>query len=195
MQKYVKCGSIISKKDGREVLVVSRKILCEACGSVLNEDILKQKNSLNTCLVCGASLGMDESESAPEQELVDWYYYEWKTNDSYFIIEKLEADKQNLSTEDEDIILKYTFKAPPRDENGSSKAAKKVLRREYKPDAFMESETGKVVTKPDALWIAEGKCPRCHSSNIQLVQRKFSILTGFRTSKIDRVCVVCKHRF
>lgn len=170
---------------------MGRKILCEACGSVLNEDILKQKNSLNTCLVCGASLGMDESESAPEEELVDWYYYEWKTNDSYFIIEKLEADKQNLSTEDEDIILKYTFKAPPRDESGSSKAAKEVLRREYKPDAFMESETSKISTKPDPVV----RCPRCRSTSVQLVPRKFSILTGYRTNKVDRVCVNCKHRF
>lgn len=192
LQKYEICGNIISKINGREVLVVSRKILCEACGSVLNEDILKQKNSLNTCLVCGASLGMDESESAPEEELVDWYYYEFKDGSGTGSLRDKSIDLEKFGDTYE---LKYTFKAPPRDENGSSKAAKEVLRREYKPDAFMESETSKVVTKPDALWIAEGKCPRCHSSNIQLVQRKFSILTGFRSSKIDRVCVVCKYKF
>ncbi len=174
---------------------MGRKILCEACGSILNEEILKQKNSLNTCLVCGASLGMEEAETAPEEELVTWYYYRWKTSDSCFIIEKQEAEKQNLpDNEDEDIILEYKFQAPHRDENGDCDAAKEILRREYKPDAFTESSKC-TITKPDALWIAEGKCPRCHSSNIQLVPRKFSIWTGFRTNKVDRVCVNCKHRF
>ena len=170
---------------------MSRKILCEACGSVLNEDILKQKNSLNTCLVCGASLGMDESESAPEPKLVDWYYYEWKTSDSYFIIEQLEANKQNLSTEDEDIVLKYTFKAPPKDEKNGSEAAKEILRQEYKPDAFMESETSKVNTKPDPVV----RCPRCGSTSIQLIPKRWSPLTGFRTNSVIRCCVNCKHRW
>ena len=39
------------------------------------------------------------------------------------------------------------------------------------------------------------RCPRCRSTEIQLVPRKFSLLTGFATNKFDRVCVRCKHRF
>lgn len=39
------------------------------------------------------------------------------------------------------------------------------------------------------------KCPSCGSEQIQLVQRKWSIFTGFLTNKVDRVCVNCKHRF
>lgn len=169
----------------------NRRIVCPSCNTIFSESLLKQKGSEDRCLVCRASLGMDELESAPEPKLVDWYYYEWKTSDSYFIIEQLEANKQNLSTEDEDIVLKYTFKAPPRDKNGSSEAAKKILRQEYKPDAFMESETSKVNTKPDPVV----RCPRCGSTSVQLVPRKFSILTGYRTNKVDRVCVNCKHRW
>lgn len=38
-------------------------------------------------------------------------------------------------------------------------------------------------------------CPKCKSSNIQIVPRKWSILSGFLTNKIDRVCVNCKHKF
>lgn len=170
---------------------MGRKILCESCGSVLNEDILKQRDSLNTCLVCGASLGMEEAEIASEDELVTWYYIEFKNSNTYFIIEESKAKKDKMTS---DMELKYTFKAPPEDKNGDCDKAKEVLRREYKPDAFSESEKC-TITKPDALWIAEGKCPRCHSSNIQLVQRKFSIWTGFRTNKVDRVCVNCKYRF
>lgn len=39
------------------------------------------------------------------------------------------------------------------------------------------------------------KCPRCGSTNIQMVPRKFSLLTGFMTNKVDRVCMNCKHKF
>lgn len=171
---------------------MGRKILCEACGSVLNEDILKQKHSENTCLVCGASLGVEESESVPKEELVTWYYYEFKDGSNTGSLRDKPIDLEKFGNIYE---LKYTFQAPPRDKNGKSDAAKEILRREYRPDAFKESEINTVVTKPDALWIAEGKCPRCHSSNIQLVPRKWSVWTGFRTNKVDRVCVNCKHRF
>lgn len=170
---------------------MGRKILCEACGSVLNEDILKAKNSMNTCLVCGASLdGSDGSQTVPEEELITWYYIEFENSDSYFIVEESKFKKEKMSS---DMEIKYIFQAPSRDKNGKSDAAKEVLRREYKPDAFMPNPSK--VTKPDALWIAEGKCPRCHSDNIQLIQRKWSIWTGFRTSKVDRVCVNCKYKF
>lgn len=159
---------------------MSRKILCEACGSVLNEDILKQKNSLNTCLVCGASLGMDEPESAPEEELVDWYYYKFKNGSGYL--------STIYAEDDEDVKLAYKFKAPPEDEDGDCEAAKEVLRKEYDQTLFA---TPPVNTKPDSVV----RCPRCGSTSIQLVPRKFSILTGYRTNKVDRVCVNCKHRF
>ena len=39
------------------------------------------------------------------------------------------------------------------------------------------------------------KCPKCGSTQIQLINRKFTILTGFATNKVDRVCVNCKHRW
>ena len=38
-------------------------------------------------------------------------------------------------------------------------------------------------------------CPKCKSTNIQMIQRKWSLLTGFMTNKVDRVCVNCKHKF
>lgn len=39
------------------------------------------------------------------------------------------------------------------------------------------------------------KCPKCHSTQIQIVPRKWSPLTGIFTNKVDRVCVKCKHKF
>ena len=39
------------------------------------------------------------------------------------------------------------------------------------------------------------KCPKCGSTQIQMIPRKWSLLTGFLTNKVDRVCVNCKHKF
>ena len=39
------------------------------------------------------------------------------------------------------------------------------------------------------------KCPNCGSTQIQMVPRKWSLLTGFFTNKVDRVCIKCKHKF
>lgn len=39
------------------------------------------------------------------------------------------------------------------------------------------------------------KCPKCGSTQIQMVPRKWSPLTGILTNKVDRVCVKCKHKF
>lgn len=41
----------------------------------------------------------------------------------------------------------------------------------------------------------EVHCPKCGSTQIQMVQRKWSLLTGLMTNKVDRVCVNCKHKF
>ncbi|MDU5219192.1 MAG: hypothetical protein E6124_00945 [Blautia producta] len=177
---------------------MSRKILCEACGSILNEDILKQKNSENTCLVCGASLsggdthvGSDKLQTEPEEELITWYFYGFKNSDSYSLRDKpIDLEKFGNT-----YYLKYTFQAPPEDKDGNCDKAKEVLRQKY-PDAFAEpSPDDDYKYKLPQELIAEGRCPRCGSHNIQIVPRRWSLLTGFLTNKVDRVCVNCKHRF
>lgn len=44
---------------------------------------------------------------------------------------------------------------------------------------------------------SEGRvvCPNCGSTQIQLVNKKWSLMTGFFTNKVDRVCVACKKKF
>lgn len=165
---------------------MGRKILCEKCGSILNEDILKEKNSINTCLVCGASLGGDDSQETPEEELIDWYYYQIGRS-SYCLNEKYVKD-------DEQMKLVYTFQAPPRDENGSSERAKEVLRKKY-PDAFAPANPNDIRYKSPGQLIKEGHCPRCGSTQIQLVPRKWTPLMGFKTNAVDRICVNCKNKF
>ena len=39
------------------------------------------------------------------------------------------------------------------------------------------------------------KCPKCNSTNIQIVPRKWSLLTGIFTNKTDRVCVNCNYKW
>lgn len=39
------------------------------------------------------------------------------------------------------------------------------------------------------------KCPHCGHDKFQMVARKWSLLTGFLTNKVDRVCEKCKRRF
>ncbi len=39
------------------------------------------------------------------------------------------------------------------------------------------------------------KCPRCGSTQIQAVPRKWSLMTGLLTNKVDRVCLNCKNKF
>lgn len=38
-------------------------------------------------------------------------------------------------------------------------------------------------------------CPNCGRTQIQLVNKRWSWLTGFFTNKVDRVCVNCKKKF
>lgn len=39
------------------------------------------------------------------------------------------------------------------------------------------------------------RCPRCGSTQIQVVPRKYTIWAGFATNKVDRVCLNCKNKF
>ena len=41
----------------------------------------------------------------------------------------------------------------------------------------------------------EVRCPKCGSTQIQVVPRKWSLLAGFATKKVDRVCMSCKYRW
>lgn len=156
---------------------MSRKILCPNCASLLNEDVLKQKKSENTCLVCGTSLDGDDTEKpvkSESEELVTWYYYSMSRG---YYLSDVPLNNKNL------YHLKYKFHAP----NDTDKA-KEVLRQEYDPSAFINLS---VNNKSESIV----KCPHCGSSNIQIIQKKWSIWTGFRTNAVERVCVNCKHRF
>ena len=141
---------------------MGRTILCPHCKSALNENILKQRNSENVCLVCGGFLS-DSAES--EKKTTKWYYY-----------------KEGGGTLDDMLFDEftplYTFDAV--DVEDAKRQLKEVL-----PNSPLVNNNS-----PDIV-----RCPRCRSTQIQMVPRKFSLLTGFATNRIDRVCVRCQKRF
>ena len=145
---------------------MGRTILCPHCKSALNEDILKQRNSENVCLVCGGSLIVDSDSSVEtSKEKTKWYYY---TEGGGTLMKTLSSQYTPL----------YTFDAVDVDD------AKRQL-KEVLPNSPLVNNNS-----PDIV-----RCPRCRSTQIQMVPRKFSLLTGFATNRIDRVCVKCQKRF
>lgn len=62
---------------------MGRKIVCPKCNTIFDEDILKQKNSENTCLVCGASLLDDEDNFSHDEPLSFGEGIELGENDSF----------------------------------------------------------------------------------------------------------------
>ena len=159
--------------------MAARSILCPHCKSVLNEDILKQRNSENVCLVCGERLDGENVDADEHADWITWYYYGFKNSSSSCLEDKpIDLEKYR-----DTFYLIKEFKAPPRDVNGKSDAAKQELRK-YVPDAFLEKQS-----------VPKVQCPYCHSTEIQLVPKKFSILTGFLTNGYNRVCVRCQRKF
>jgi len=162
---------------------MGRQVICPHCKSVVDEDILKQRNSENTCLICGKSLLGDSDsskgmESEEQSDWITWYYYKDPKYGDYSLWDKLPLRPEELE-------LIQEFKAPPRDSSGSSERAKEILRT-YVPDAFVYSkDSGYTV-----------KCPRCGSKEFTLLNRGYSIFTGFLGSgRVKRVCNRCKKEF
>lgn len=74
------------------------------------------------------------------------------------------------------------FKAPAESVCGLDEV-KRILRT-YVPNAFKDSEAPKIC------------CPRCGSNEFTLLNRGYSIFTGFLGSgKVKRVCNRCKKEF
>ena len=151
---------------------MGRTILCPHCQSTINEEILKQRNSENTCLVCGKSLDNGDSTSVDD--------HGFKNDNSSQVLHDKPID---LEKRGDVYYLIKEFKAPPRDANGKSDAAKRELRK-YVPDALTEKQS-----------VPKVQCPYCHSTEIQMIPKKFSLLTGFLTNGYNRVCVRCQRKF
>ncbi len=145
---------------------MGRTILCKKCQSTFNESVLANRENPNICPVCGESLLEDDDKVAEtSKETTKWYFYKGL---SETLTDTLYDDEEPL----------YTFDAV--DVEDAKRQLKEVL-----PNSPLVNDNS-----PDII-----RCPRCKSTQIQMMPRKFSLLTGFATNRIDRVCVRCQKRF
>lgn len=145
---------------------MGRTILCPHCKSTFNETVLVNRENPNVCPICGESLlGEQDSSAESQKETTKWYYYK-------------EGGGGLDDMLYDDFTPLYTFEAT--DMKDAERQLKEVL-----PNSPLVNDNS-----PDIV-----RCPRCRSTQIQMVPRKFSLLTGFATNRIDRVCVRCQKRF
>ena len=132
---------------------------------------------MECCPVCGAVF--DFGNENGHSDWITWYYYGFKKCSGGSLMNK----PMDLERFGDTHYLIKEFKAPPKDADGNCEAAKKELRK-YVPDAFSENK------------VAPIRCPRCGSTEYTLMNRGFSVLTGFLGSgKVKRVCNRCKREF
>lgn len=153
---------------------MGRTVLCPHCKSTFDEEILKKKNSMDVCLVCGESLlGNNDSETEPKKEKTKWYYYK-------------ECGGGLDDTLYSNFTPLYTFEAVDIED------AKRQL-KEVMPDCPLLATLAREASGKDSP--GKVRCPYCRSEQIQLVPKKFSILTGFATNRYNRVCLRCNRKF
>lgn len=149
---------------------MGRTILCPHCKSTFDEDILKQRNSETVCLVCGKSLLSEgETVSPPEKKETKKYNY-YKEGGGTLIPESNTALNKYTPL--------YTFDATDIED------AERQLKEVMPNCPLLKPRPSDKVS-----------CPYCGSTEIQIVQKKYSLFTGFATNDIDRVCVRCKRKF
>lgn len=157
---------------------MGRTIICLKCKSTFDESVLENRENPNICPVCGASLVDGEEEHS---DWITWYYYGHKSDNGKTA--SLRDNPIDLEKFGDTFFLIKEFQAPPRDSEGKSDAAKAELRK-YVPDAFAAPKSAPKV-----------QCPYCFSTQVQMVPKKFSLLTGFATNGYNRVCVRCQRKF
>ncbi len=145
---------------------MGRTILCKKCQSTFNESVLANRENPNICPVCGESLIDNDSFGESSKETTKWYYYK-----------EGGGTLDDMLYDDEEPI--YIFEAT------DMKDAKRQL-KEVLPNSPLVNDNS-----PDIV-----RCPRCGCSEFTLLNRGYSIWTGFLGSgKVKRVCNRCKKEF
>lgn len=119
------------------------------------------------CPVCGASLSGDDN-SDHEESLVEKKTYYYYREGGGMLDDTLSSKFKPL----------YTFQATDMED------AERQLKEVCPNSPLFKSNPSPVV-----------RCPRCFSTDFQLVPKKWSLLAGFATNRVQRVCVKCMKRF
>ena len=157
------------------------KVVCEKCRTSFLYNVVKE---LENCPVCGEPLWSqdDESDKDEHSNWITWYYYGYKSDDGKTT--SLREEPIDLNEYGDTFFLIKEFKAPPESECGLDEV-KRILRT-YIPEAFSESKGAETTIS----------CPWCGSNEYTLLNRGYSIWTGFLGSgKVKRVCNRCKREF
>ena len=150
-------------------------VVCD-CGSTFPLDKVK---GMDKCPVCGKPWGDCEGSGNEEEhpDWITWYYYKDPKYGDYSLWDKLPLKPEELE-------LIKEFKAPSESECGLDEV-KRILRT-YIPDAFSETKNSENVIR----------CPRCGGQEYTLLNRGYSIFTGFlKSGNVKRVCNRCKKEF
>lgn len=146
------------------------RVICQNCSTSYNKKfLLGKQGNVDNCPMCGASLKSENSidDSALEESPVEkktFYYYD---DGSATLTKTLYNHRSPL----------YTFEAVDMED------AERQLKEVCPNSPLLNDNPSPKV-----------QCPYCFSTEIQLVPKKFSLLTGFSTNGFNRVCVRCQRK-
>ena len=149
-------------------LQIGHLIVCPQCGRVIAEEDLFGKD---VCDVCGH-----------EWLILDEYYCDnWIKLGSRIKGDLYLRNKYGLVFDMKYVAMRCAFE-------------KKISDAEW-AEVFAEGKERKAKQQAEDKANGVVRCPKCGSTAVTAVQRKWSPVTGFMTNKVDRVCMHCKHKW
>lgn len=149
---------------------------CPICGSINNKSRITNHPEEKICYFCGGIMltsGIDNTDILTSLGIT-YSDTNWKSARDSYIYDKY---LYNSPTYDNTLFRKRLLETR-KAIISSQKEIEQIKNHQHERE-----ESNKV------------RCPRCGSTQIQMVQRKWSWITGFMTNKVDRVCMNCKHKW
>lgn len=147
---------------------------CEQCGS--NEWIFIDENNLykKFCSQCGNSQIITKTDYLKDFVCEECNCFEGKIeeNDKFLAVRCTNCGKKYIKLEKHTTENRRTPGAVPK-----------------QPETYDQ-----IVARQKAEQSVP-KCPKCGCTNIQVVRKKWSWITGFMTNATERVCAKCNYRW
>lgn len=157
---------------------------------VSTKDSCEKSNQIKTmCLHCGAMYRLEKERSdkcsvCGSTNIVlftDELYDEW---DAFY--DEIEG-RDKIDHANECMRKKYVYNNPDFDKEAYDAMLLDTAKLRERNAQIAREYFSSVRSSP--------RCPNCNSDDFDMVPRKWSLLTGFMTNKVDRVCRRCKKRF